>query len=531
MRARHQLATCLAALRRVEARAQIGVREFLWLCLPALLVGLALRAHFLWVTPQGYFGADSRSYFHFSHELFIDGEFDLSPKRRWLYPIILTLLTPLPIASWYLVPIVQHLLGLATIVGIGWITSRLCLLPRLSVPLVTLLCAIWPRMLWYEHEFVAESFVLAAFVLTVCLALIPGVFQSNRGLTFLFLSMILLAGFKAVGRFFWLGAIVASLIYAGDPRRWAWSLRSGLAAIASLIVAATVGHNSQGYWLLLNSILPLVQESGEPHARYRTALRPLILEARRSGNNYPWIKYKYKKVLNPKDLNQTHPDWAELLKDTPRFTTVARNLSMETIRKHPTSFARYTVSSFAIATLKPGVESRFDPVTFWKDQLEKAKRIEHEPTYIGLALRVDQQAMQRLAFYSRNKKYRLLDFHRRVDAAFRPLQQPPSQQGLATVRIRPFGWLVALGLFLSLRPSLLRRAALLLIPSMVYAVGVFAVGDAVPRYLQPIEWVGFILGILALEFLIHHGMRFSRTLLHWLKRRRVSQDSKAKSQH
>jgi hypothetical protein len=134
-----------AALARITFTKPVGYREFLWLCLPALIVGLCLRVHFLWVLPHGYFGADSRSFFHFSHELFTAGEFDLEPKRRWFYPIVLALLTPLPWASSYMVPLVQHALGLITIVGIGWITLRLSSWPRLTIPLVTLICALWPR--------------------------------------------------------------------------------------------------------------------------------------------------------------------------------------------------------------------------------------------------------------------------------------------------------------------------------------------------------------------------------------------------
>ncbi|MFM7621931.1 MAG: hypothetical protein ACKO57_03030, partial [Alphaproteobacteria bacterium] len=158
------------ALARIVSTEPLGFREFIWLCLPALLLGLVMRLHFLWVTPQGYFGADSGSYYQFAHDLFTEGVFELNPKRRWFYPIVLALLTPLPAACWYLVPLFQHLLGLATVAGIGWITLRLSTYPRLTIPLVTILAALWPRMLWYEHEFIAESFLLAAFVLTVSLA-------------------------------------------------------------------------------------------------------------------------------------------------------------------------------------------------------------------------------------------------------------------------------------------------------------------------------------------------------------------------
>lgn len=504
---------CGRLITRITSTQPPGIREFLWLCLPALMVGLLLRLYFLSVTPEAYFGADSRSYFHFSHELFTDGDLDLSPKRRWFYPIVLALLTPLPIASWYLVPIVQHLLGLITIVGIGWITLRLSTWPRLTVPLVTLICALWPRMLWYEHEFIAESFVLAAFVLTVALALIPGMFKSKRGLFLITLSLILLAGFKAVGRFFWLGAIIALVIYAGDPRRWAWSIRSAVAAIASLVVAGTVGQDSQGYWLLLNSVLPLVQESGEPYVRYRQALRPLILEARGYGDNYPWYKYKYKKLLKKRGSEAIHPYWEKLLKKEGDFTRVSRSLALQAIRENPLTFLRYTLSSVAIATERGGVIYRFEPALFWRDQLLALRKISNEPAYARLALRTEPPQLDQLADQRRRRSYRLMGFHLWFDGLLRPLGQANGQQGLATMMVRPFGWVVALGLAISLRPRLIRRASLLLVPSALYAVAVFAVGDAVPRYLHPIEWVGFVLGVIAIEFVIRQAARLQRRLM------------------
>jgi hypothetical protein len=504
----------IALASRITSTQAMGWREFMWLCLPALLVGLFLRTHFLWVTPQGFFGADSSSYFDFSHDLFIDGDLEISPKRRWFYPIVLALLTPLPLlSSWHVVPLVQHGLGLVTVVGIGWITLRLSTWPRLTIPLVTLICAMWPRMLWYEHEFIAESFVLAAFVLTISLALVPGVFRSKRGLLLIFLSMILLAGFKAAGRFLWLGAIIGIVIYAGDPRRWAWSIKSALAAIASVVVAATMGQSSQGYWLLLNSVLPLVEESGEPHGRYRKALQPLIMEARSTGDNYPWNKYKYKKVLRNRDPTvKPHPDWASLVKNERQFTEVARSLSSQAIREHPMKFLKFTVSSIAISSERGGVLPRFEPFVFWRDQLRAAGKNKDEPTYAALAFRVDQRELERLASQGRRKTYGLMGFHLWIDEMFRPLAQPSGQQGLATLIIRPFGVLVGLGLLLCLRPGFIRRAALLLVPSGVYALAVFAVGDAVPRYLHPIEWVGFILGILALEILLRLAFKLFRNL-------------------
>lgn len=499
------------ALARIVSTEPLGFREFIWLCLPALLLGLVMRLHFLWVTPQGYFGADSGSYYQFAHDLFTEGVFELNPKRRWFYPIVLALLTPLPAACWYLVPLFQHLLGLATVVGIGWITLRLSTYPRLTIPLVTILAALWPRMLWYEHEFIAESFLLAAFVLTVSLALIPGVFKNKRGLLLLFLSMILLAGFKAAGRFLWLGVVLGVLILAGDPRRWAWAIKSALAAIACLFVATIVGKSSQGYWLLLNSVLPLVQDSGEPHSQYRKALSPLIQEARSYGDHYPWEKYRFKKILNKTDPKYVHPDWSNLLKKRRKYPAVVHQLATEAIRKNPGKFLQYSLTTFAIAAAGDGVNYRFQPPNFWREQIRNAEnKWRNDPSYLTLAFRVDRPQFDQIAAQGGQKTYSLVAFHHWVDNLLRPLGVQPGKKGLDSFFLRPFGLLIALGFLRSLRPGLIRRAALLLLPSGIYLFAVFAVGDAVSRYLHPVEWVAFLLAMLAIEALLRFFLLWNR---------------------
>jgi hypothetical protein len=487
----------------LAAAKQFDLQEFFWLCLPALLVGLALRAHFLWVTPQGYFGADSGSYYEFTYQLFANGQFELPDKRRWLYPIVLALVTAIPAPCWYVLPLVQHLIGLATVVGIGWVTLRLSVWPRFTVPLVTLICAIWPRMLWYEHEFIAETFLLAAFVLTIALALTPGLFRSRRGLFLLSIATILLAGMKGAGRFLWLGTIVGILVFAGDPRRWAWTWKSGIASLTALILAVTVGKSSQDDWLLLSSVMPMVRENGEPHGRYRQALRPLILDARDAGDGYPWVAKKYKKMLNKKDPAIIHPDWVELYKNRRRFSKVARSFSIEAIRDHPARFLQFTLAKTRLAMSDTMVQRRIDPPVFWEEQWRNTqRRWREDPSFLTMAFRTDLPQFHRLAREGREKTYGFLGFLEIVDFTFRWVEEVGGQQGLASLRIKPFGLLVVLGALLSLRPGSFRRSALLLLPVGLYTFGVFAVGDAVSRYLLPVEWVGIILAILALEILL-----------------------------
>ena len=56
------------------------MRQLLLLALPSLLIGFALRAALMVAIPEGYFGADSYSYYEFSHELFNGEGFDLNKK-------------------------------------------------------------------------------------------------------------------------------------------------------------------------------------------------------------------------------------------------------------------------------------------------------------------------------------------------------------------------------------------------------------------------------------------------------------------
>ena len=136
---------------------EITFSQLLWLALPSLLFGLLVRASLMHAIPVGYFGDDSFSYYEFSQRFFDEGIVDLNEKRRWLYPIFLAFVDFFPVPGWSVVPLLQHLVGLFTVLGIGWCSAQLVIRPRIVVPLVTLLAASWPRMLWYEHEFIAES--------------------------------------------------------------------------------------------------------------------------------------------------------------------------------------------------------------------------------------------------------------------------------------------------------------------------------------------------------------------------------------
>jgi hypothetical protein len=290
------------------------------------------------------------------------------------------------------------------------------------------------------------------------------------------------------------------LLLAGNPRRWAWTWRSGVSAVLAAALALTVGKSAQGNWLLLNSVLPLVRESGEPYGRYRQALRPLIQEARRLDDAYPWEAKHFKKRLNSKDPEVVHPDWVELNRDEKTFSSVSRSLAFDAIRRHPVEFTRFTLLTSGIAMSGSMVNSRMHPPKFWREQWNNTKnRWVKEPSYPHMVFRVDGAGFHRRAHRGSERRYAFLPFLGGVERHLQWMRgQPPGPDGPA-LDLTPAGSLVGLGAVVSLLRPTRRRALVLLLPAVLYTFGVFAVGDAVSRYLLPVEWIGIILGVLAIE--------------------------------
>src|SRR5450432_3680163 len=99
-------------------------RECVMLCLPALVIGLVLRILLTMAVPEGFYGSDSNSYFDTARKLWNEHRFAVNDKRRWLYPIMLAPSPVLPVSPARSIPFAQHLIGLASILGIGWITGH-----------------------------------------------------------------------------------------------------------------------------------------------------------------------------------------------------------------------------------------------------------------------------------------------------------------------------------------------------------------------------------------------------------------------
>ena len=74
--------------------------------------------------------------------------------------------------------------------------------------------------------------------------------------------------------------------------------------------------------------------------------------------------------------------------------------------------------------------------------------------------------------------------------------------GKRTLHPSWFGMLAIFGFLTCLRPKRWRETAPLWLPLGLFLVIIFSIGDSVPRYLQPVDWIGIIFVGVGLDWIL-----------------------------
>lgn len=480
-------------------------RRLVLLCLPALILGAILRFSLITALPEGYYGPDSNSYFDTTSALWLEHKWDMGPKRRWVYPLLLTPTPILPGRNIVTIAVVQHIIGLlVTVLGIGWITLNLTRRPGIWVPLVTIFAGIWPRMVWYEQEVVAESTLLASIILTIALAFPVQRLREPKRLFWFLMAAALIIAIKPHGRPIWLGLMISAVLLAGWP--WLWSKRCWGALVLSAVVWLTTGSSKQGPWLLLSSSLPLVNPDQGKWPEYRAILKPYIEEARADLSQYPWKQDRYKKMLvESGDKTELGPEWQALLKEKKKtkFLQVCRDLSRDAILHSPVTYAGMVLRKIGMVLSDGEAGWMMAPRAFWKGQIEDNKeRWEKHANEMKLLYEMDEPAYLAMAEQRRKQVEWYEPWVYRFTHTFSWMKAERDGAGKRHLHPAWFGLLALFGFLTCLRPSRWRETSPLWLSLGLYLVIIFGIGDAVNRYLQPIEWIGLIFVALGLDWLL-----------------------------
>jgi hypothetical protein len=267
----------------------------------------------------------------------------------------------------------------------------------------------------------------------------------------------------------------------------------------------------------MSSALPLIDTEHGKWPEYRKAIAPLVAEAREDLPNYPWRQGRFKKRVKDRDdpnAWKDAPAWRDLLspKKSKEFSAVAKRFAIEAILKHPLTFAGFVFKKLGMVLAAEDVDVKFWPRRFWHEQADRnADRWTRDPKQLELLYEMKQE------------KYAALESRRaKASPAFNPEWLEKAQHVhwvdakkendavFATLSLTWCGALGLLGICWCLTLGGARHTSPLWLPCACYLGLIYVVGDAVRRYLIPVEWLLFLFAVLGVEWLIDISARLVR---------------------
>lgn len=230
-------------------------REFLLWLLPALVVGLILRVVLTAHLPYGIYHDDTPDFLTTPEKLLYAHRFELHQKKTFLVPILYSVPFFIGVPALIAIPIFQHFLGLGVVGMVGLLVRLWFRAWRLAILPLTILVAINPVLLWYEHTLMAELVFIFTSVLLAVAGTLYTLEQSRGRFFFLVAALILESGARPEGKLlFGFAALLVTLLHFRGWRS-AWPRLAILVVLAVAITPLT--KTSQAGLLLYTSVARL----------------------------------------------------------------------------------------------------------------------------------------------------------------------------------------------------------------------------------------------------------------------------------
>ena len=258
------------------------LREFLLFCAPALVLGFVLRLLMTWQMPYGYMQFDSADFLTTAHRLLSKHELIIHQKRTFLVPVLYALPFLLKIPALIIIPVAQHLLGLGVVFISGLLVRLWFPAWRWAIIPVTLLTAVNPNMLWFEHTLMSEAvYVFCIFALALSATLYVQQSTTAR-FVFLLVALFFTAAARPEGKL--LLGFAFFLIVLVEWSRWK-TLAVRLACLCVFAVPTLkLTHTGQSGQLLYATLLPLAPDESKVSPEFGRIVRPYRDQIRQRRN-------------------------------------------------------------------------------------------------------------------------------------------------------------------------------------------------------------------------------------------------------
>lgn len=275
------------------------LRELLLWCLPALVAGLVVRGALTWQMPYGYCQADTPDFLTTPDRLLFEHRFELHMKKTFLAPVVFTLPFLLHLPALIAIPAMQHVLGLMLVILVGVLCRLWFAHWKWFVVPLTLIAALDPAMLWFEHTLMAETLFVFCTVALAVAGTLYARHATRPRFILLCVALFLEAGARPEGKLlFGFGILLVALVQWREGRR----LLPHLAVVIALaVVTHFLTRTSQAGLLLYTSVARLTP----PELRSAPGFEPYI-ESERTALQQRWEELRlFPKVTNRRAIGDS----------------------------------------------------------------------------------------------------------------------------------------------------------------------------------------------------------------------------------
>jgi hypothetical protein len=347
------------------------LKTILVYCLPALLIGLALRAA-LWVKmPSAFYHPDSEQVFDTCRSL-LHGTLHFHGKKTPIGPLLYCLPSLLHLPVMPTVALVQHLLGLGLVALIGVLAAWSLTRWRVFIVPITIAVAISPPLLWYEHVALPETMYVCSLAALALAALYYSREPSWRAWLYLAAALFCTAGLRPEGKLFFLFGL--SLVVWANWKRWRHLLQATAATAALMALCLVLDRTSQSGSLLYSNVVHLTPEHlysapgfAEQHRDYfqsmrkRWALSPTGHIARERRTLLNWARDYLKQTKGMKTVSDPYVE---------RF---CGKLGMEVCLRNIAIMPLFALTKFRF-TLRNEIADDFGPDFLYRKQASAVAR-------------------------------------------------------------------------------------------------------------------------------------------------------------
>ena len=366
------------------------LHEFLWYCVPGVVAALIVRACLTAAMPYGVFHFDTPDFLQTPYDLLHGHRLTLHNKKTFLTPLLYTVPFLLHVPALLVIPAGQHLLGTLLVLMAGGLARLWFTFWRALIVPLTVLVALNPSLLWFEHTLLAET----VYVVCVVWAALAGTLFVRRAdwesLGFLLAALFFTAGARPEGRLFLaFGVLLVALVYR---RSWRMEVAK-LATVAAFCVATLlVTRTAQAGILLYTSILHLAPDQSRVAPGLMPCLQPMRdrlrrERARRISNDVVRIE----KRLSEKMIECYAPQHPELNLGEPskynakNLNKLCLRLALETARENPFALPRIVFNRF-LARIEDDTGGEFTNHELRTRQYRALKREMNRADVLGVGL-------------------------------------------------------------------------------------------------------------------------------------------------